>query len=101
MPGIIFRTPCTFHSFCDETSVAILHNRSAKDGPITEKEWAKACWVCEGITKKELGDTLRSKGVWKCPVCGFTHTVDIVNRGPVVPTLSIWYKAIDIKEDKK
>jgi len=92
---IILRTPCTFHKHCDETAVYILHGRSAKLGPLTDEEWEKACCVCEGVTSKIRGSML-STGKWTCPACGFVHTVDLVNRGPVTPTLSCWYKALRI-----
>jgi hypothetical protein len=34
-------------------------------------------------------------GEWKCPACGFKHTVDLANKGPVTPSLSMWYRAIE------
>jgi hypothetical protein len=94
MVSIVFRTPCTFHTDCDETAVALLHGRSAKDGPITGEEWKKVCWVCEGITGA-IRATMLKTGEWKCPACGFKHTVDLANKGPVTPSLSMWYRAIE------
>lgn len=91
---IVMRTPCTFHTHCDETAVALLHGRSSKDGPLTEDEWKKVCWVCEGVMSK-IKDALMKTGRWTCPKCGFEHTCDVVNRGHVTPTLSFWYRALE------
>lgn len=91
---IVFRTPCEFHKNCNETAVLFLHGRSAKDGPITEEEWEKGCWVCER-TLREVGISLKSTGKWTCPKCGFVHTCDVANRGPCTPVLSKWYRALE------
>jgi len=92
---IVLRTPCTYHAHCDETAVHIMHGRSAKDGDLTDEEWKKACCVCEGVLKK-MKDSLKATGSWTCPVCNTVHTIDLVNRGPVTPVLSFWYKALRV-----
>jgi hypothetical protein len=91
---ITLRTPCTYHKNCDETAVGLLH-RSSKEGQPKPDE--KLCMVCEGVLE-EAGRSLKSTGKWPCPVCGFVHTVDIVNRGPVTPPLSKWYTALQVEK---
>lgn len=95
MPGfqIVMRTPCFFHEHCDETAIGLLH-RSSKDGQPSDKEWDKMCWVCEGVTGK-IRETVMATGEWTCPVCGFVHTCDVANRGPLTPPLSTWYRALE------
>lgn len=90
MTEIILRTPCTFHTNCDETSVGILH-RSSKEGQPRPDE--TMCMICEGVLEKAR-QTLKTTGKWKCPVCGVEHKV--VDR-KLVPPLSKWYKAFEIR----
>ncbi len=90
---IVMRTPCTFHAHCDETAVYFWHGHSAKDEHPTEADWDKMCCVCEGVMSK-IRESILKTGKWTCPKCGFVHTADVANHGPITPKLSFWYKAL-------
>ena len=89
---MIIRKPCFFHAHCDETAVGFLHGRSAKEGPLTEEEHKKLCWMCEGMFPK-IRKALLETGHWKCPICGTEHTFNPVTK-EIKPVLSKWYDGI-------
>ena len=91
---LVFRTPCEVHPNCNETAVKVLH-RSASEGQPREDE--KFCNMCEGTLEKARA-TLRTKGNWKCPVCGFEHRME---GRVLVPAMSVWHNALKVDKGVK